>query len=170
MRDHAEARAAMTDILQNSTSSLASQEAARNLKFEREDWSLFRTVEGLQQKAGVAKHKLSRLVVKELADNGLDSGAEVRVGKLPKGSYFVEDGGPGIDGAPEEIARLASSASPAQWSRPNCCGCRCEALSAMAYASLPALFSPPRARSSSSHTTSVLCFARSVTARRQSST
>jgi hypothetical protein len=104
--------AAMTGILQNSASSLASQEAPQNLKFEREDWSLFRTVEGLQQKAGVAKHKLSRLVVKELADNGLDSGAEVRVGKLPKGSYFVEDGGPGIDGAPEEIARLFSIARP----------------------------------------------------------
>jgi len=65
----------MTDILQNSASSLAGQEAPQNLKFEREDWSLFRTVEGLEQKAGVAKHKLSRLVVKELADNGLDSGA-----------------------------------------------------------------------------------------------
>ena len=106
MRDHAEARAAMTDILQNSASSLAGQEAPQNLKFEREDWSLFRTVEGLQQKAGVAKHKLSRLVLKELADNGLDSGAEVRVGKLPKGSYFVEDG------APQEIARLFSIARP----------------------------------------------------------
>ena len=102
----------MTDILQNSASSLASPEAPQNLKFEREDWSLFRTVEGLQQKAGVAKHKLSRLVVKELADNGLDSGAEVRVGRLPKGSYFIEDGGPGIDGAPEEIARLFSIARP----------------------------------------------------------
>ena len=105
----------MTGILQNSASSfasLASQEAPQNLKFEREDWSLFRTVEGLQQKAGVAKHKLSGLVVKELADNGLDSGAEVRVSKLPKGSYFVEDGGPGIDGAPEEIARLFSIARP----------------------------------------------------------
>ena len=112
MRDHAEARAAMTDILQNSASSLAGQEAPQNLKFEREDWSLFRTVEGLQQKAGVAKHKLSRLVMKELADNGLDSGTEVCVGKLPKGSYFVEDGGPGIDGAPQEIARLFSIARP----------------------------------------------------------
>ena len=112
MRDHAEARAAMTDILQNSASSLAGQEAPQNLKFEREDWSLFRTVEGLQQKAGVAKHKLSRLVMKELADNGLDSGTEVCVGKLPKGSYFVEDGGPGIEGAPQEIARLFSIARP----------------------------------------------------------
>jgi hypothetical protein len=46
------ARAAATDF-QKSTGSLASSEAPQNLKFEREDWSLYRTVEGLQQKAGV---------------------------------------------------------------------------------------------------------------------
>jgi hypothetical protein len=63
------------------------------LKFEREDWSLFRAVEGLQQKAGVAKGKLARLVLKELTDNGLDAGAKVRIGKLPEGSYYVEDDG-----------------------------------------------------------------------------
>jgi hypothetical protein len=34
---------------------LASSPPSQNLKFEREEWSLFRTVEGLQQKAGVAK-------------------------------------------------------------------------------------------------------------------
>jgi hypothetical protein len=83
------------------------------LKFEREDWSLFRTVEGLQQKAGVAKDKLRRLVLKELCDNGLDTDAPVRIGHLPgnKG-YYVEDGGRGIDGTPEEIARLFSIARP----------------------------------------------------------
>jgi hypothetical protein len=50
MRDHAKARAAMTDILQNSASSLADQEAPQNLKFEREDWSLFRTIEGSRER------------------------------------------------------------------------------------------------------------------------
>jgi hypothetical protein len=53
------------------------------LKFERADWSLFRTLEGLQQRAGVAKIELSRLVLKELTDNGLDENAEVRIGELP---------------------------------------------------------------------------------------
>jgi hypothetical protein len=67
--------------------------AAQNLKFEREDWSLFRTIEGLQQRAGVTETKLIRLVLKELADNGLDIGADVRVGELPDGRYFVEDDG-----------------------------------------------------------------------------
>jgi len=44
-----------------------------------------------------------------LADNGLDSGANVRVGKVD-GGYFVEDDGSGID--PEDVARLFSIARP----------------------------------------------------------
>jgi hypothetical protein len=43
--------------------------APQNLKFEREDWTVFRTVEGLQQKTGGAQDNLTRLVLKELADN-----------------------------------------------------------------------------------------------------
>jgi hypothetical protein len=52
---------------------------SQNLKFESEDWTSFRTVEGLQQKAGVAKDKLRRLVLKELTGNGLDEGGSVKV-------------------------------------------------------------------------------------------
>jgi hypothetical protein len=97
---------------QNSDDRLASLPATQNLKFERADWSLFRTVDGLQQRAGVTKDKLIRLVMKELADNGLDNGADVRVGALPRGGYFVEDDGTGIDGTPEDIARLFSINRP----------------------------------------------------------
>jgi hypothetical protein len=93
-------------------SRLAAGENQPNLKFEREDWSLFRTIEGLQQKAGVSKDKLSRLVLKELADNGLDTGARVSVDELPVGGYFVEDDGPGLDGEPKDIARLFSIRRP----------------------------------------------------------
>src|SRR5262249_29501030 len=89
---------AMTDF-QKSDAGLACQDAP---KFEREDWALFRTVEGLQQRAGVSKSLLSRLILKELADNGLDNGAEVTVQALPhRGSYLIEDDGTGIDGTPE---------------------------------------------------------------------
>jgi Topoisomerase 6 subunit A/Spo11, Toprim domain len=95
---------------QKSEAASATLPAPRNLKFEREDWSLFRTIEGLQQRAGVPKERLRRLVRKELADNGLDNGADVRVGKLPKGSYYVEDDGSGIE--PEEVASLFSIARP----------------------------------------------------------
>jgi hypothetical protein len=85
---------------------------SQNLKFEREDWALFRTLEGLEQKSGVPKNKLIRLVMKELADNALDEGGQVSVGPLPTGGYFVEDSGRGIDGSPTEVARLFSISRP----------------------------------------------------------
>src|ERR1700730_17578746 len=98
---------------QKSDDGLASSPAPGNLKFEREDWTAFRTVEGLQQKAGVPLDKLTRLVMKELADNGLDNNAEVSVGELPNGrGYYVEDAGSGIDGTPEQIAELFPIARP----------------------------------------------------------
>src|SRR5262249_15173236 len=101
--------AAAMGVFQKSEPALASQQAAEILKSQRPDWSLFRTVEGLQQRAGVPKSKLRRLVLKELADNGLDSGANVRVGKVD-GGYFVEDDGSGIE--PDDVARLFSIARP----------------------------------------------------------
>jgi DNA topoisomerase VI subunit B len=63
----------------------------------------------------VAKSKLPRLVLKELAENALDTGAKVKIGRLPEmedAGYFVEDAGPGIDGTPEDIARLFSLHRP----------------------------------------------------------
>jgi hypothetical protein len=97
---------------QKSPSELASSPVPPNLKFERADWALFRTVEGLQQKAGVPKNKLPQLVMKEITDNALDESGQVRVGTLPGGGYFVEDHGGGISGTPAEIARLFSIARP----------------------------------------------------------
>jgi hypothetical protein len=98
--------------IQNPAAALASSNARPNLKFEREDWSLYRTVEGLCQKAGVPKAKLVRLVLKELTDNGLDAGAGVDVGSLGDSGYYAADDGGGIDGMPEEIARLFSISRP----------------------------------------------------------
>jgi hypothetical protein len=106
----------MTRNFQNSTGALASLPATTNspnLKFEREDWTSFRTVEGLMQKAGVPKELLSRLVLKEITDNALDTGAKVEVGELSKRrGYFVEDTGNGIDGTPQQIAHLFSIHRP----------------------------------------------------------
>ena len=93
----------------NSKTDSSSQSNAQKLKFERADWTSFRTLEGLQQKAGVAQDKLIRLVLKELTDNGLDTGAEVTVGEYD-GGFFVEDEGPGLD--PDEVASLFSIARP----------------------------------------------------------
>lgn len=39
--------------LQDFTAMLASPKASQNLKFEHEDWTSFRTLNGLQRKAGV---------------------------------------------------------------------------------------------------------------------
>lgn len=91
---------------------LPTDQNPENFKFERADWTAFRTIEGLQQKAGVPAGKLRRLVLKELADNALDAGAEVRVSNLDDGRYRIEDDGPGIDGEPEDVARLFSIGRP----------------------------------------------------------
>src|SRR6516165_3112571 len=91
-----------------------------NLKmFEREDWTLFRTVEGLQQKAGVPAKLLRRLVLKELGDNALDTGAEVKFGQIGRSldKYYVEDSGPGLEGTPEQIAELFSIRRPMRSSK-----------------------------------------------------
>jgi hypothetical protein len=75
-----------------------------NLKmFEREDWTLFRTVEGLQQKAGVPATRLRRLVLKELF--------------IDADTYFIEDDGAGLDGTPEQIAELLSIRRPMRSSK-----------------------------------------------------
>jgi hypothetical protein len=97
---------------QKSSSGLASSPAPENFKFEREDWSLFRTVEGLQQKAGVPATRLRRLVLKEITDNGLDAGAGTEVGQIDGHGFYVADNGSGLDGTPQEIAELFSIVRP----------------------------------------------------------
>jgi hypothetical protein len=84
----------------------------REFTFEREDWSLFRSLSTLSQKAGVPVHLLPKLVLKELADNALDVGGNVRVGPLEDGGWHVDDDGPGIAGDPAAIARLFSIRRP----------------------------------------------------------
>ena len=80
-------------------------------QFERQDWTLFRSVATLSQKAGVPANRLRRLVLKELTDNSLDAGGAVQVGRTDD-SYFVQDDGPGLDGTPEDIARKFSINRP----------------------------------------------------------
>src|SRR5262249_43827681 len=86
---------------------------------EREDWALFRSVEGLQQKAGVPEERLRRLVMKEIADNALDAGARMTWGFVLdcEDLHFIDDNGPGLDGTPEEIASLFSIRRPMRSSK-----------------------------------------------------
>lgn len=64
--------------------------------FQREDWTLFRNMETLPQKAGVPKSKLAMLVCKELADNALDVCGQCDIG-FADGFFYVKDQGPGLD-------------------------------------------------------------------------
>ncbi|MEF2548907.1 ATP-binding protein [Aurantimonas sp. E1-2-R+4] len=82
-----------------------------DLQFERPDWTMFRSVSTLAQKAGVPTHLLRRLVIKELVDNALDAGASASV-RVEDGVYIVDDDGPGIEGEPADIARLFSIDRP----------------------------------------------------------
>jgi hypothetical protein len=95
---------------ENPEADLTSSADAQNLKFERADWTSFRSIEGLQQKAGVAQGRLRRLVLKELTDNALDTGTRVNVGEIARRGYFIEDLGPGLD--PNQVAHLFSINRP----------------------------------------------------------
>jgi hypothetical protein len=85
--------------------------------FEREEWTLFRTLATLSQKAGVPLERMPGLVAKELVDNALDAGAECRVDFLKGNGFWVEDNGEGIDGTDDEIAGLFSIRRPLRSSK-----------------------------------------------------
>jgi hypothetical protein len=85
--------------------------------YERDDWTLFRSLETLGQQAGVPTSQLVAVVVKELVDNALDCGSTCKFGTLPDNGIFVEDDGDGIDGTDEAIAQLFSIARPLKSSK-----------------------------------------------------
>jgi hypothetical protein len=77
--------------------------------FERQDWELFRTVDGLSHKAGVPRQRLAALVAKELVDNALDESGACKISTIPNG-FLVTNKGPGID--PTQVADLFSIKRP----------------------------------------------------------
>ena len=79
--------------------------------FSRDDWTLFRNINTLGQKAGVPRDRLAALVLKELVDNALDAGAKVTAEELD-GAFLISDDGPGIPGTDEEVAGLFSIRRP----------------------------------------------------------
>lgn len=90
--------------------------------FTRADWTQFRDFSRISAMAGVARKLLPQVVAKELADNAMDAGGDVRFGHMASApgevTFYVEDDGPGFDGSDEEIAdhfsirrELASSKS-----------------------------------------------------------
>src|SRR3982751_5993524 len=95
----------LADPSDRSSRSPADAKSAEFQIAERADWTLFRSLNTLPQQAGVPLNQMRRLVLKELADNGLDVSAVVDVWRTPDGVYVVRDRGPGISDDPAEIAR-----------------------------------------------------------------
>jgi hypothetical protein len=82
--------------------------------FERHDWTLFRQLSTLGQRAGVPVSKIAAVVAKELADNALDvaSSGVCRAGLFSPNGIYVDDDGPGIDGDDDQVASLFSISRP----------------------------------------------------------
>jgi hypothetical protein len=80
--------------------------------FKRADWTLYRSLSTLGQKAGVAAREIPKLVAKELVDNALDAGGRCRVGFLGDNGFWVEGDGDGIQGSDDQIATLFSIRRP----------------------------------------------------------
>jgi hypothetical protein len=81
--------------------------------FVRDDWTVFRNLATLPQKAGLPVHLLRRLVVKELVDNALDATGGKQCELRKEGnSYSVKDWGPGIPGGADFICNLFSIRRP----------------------------------------------------------
>lgn len=80
---------------------------------KRDDWTMFANINTLPQKAGVSKNEILKLVAKELTDNALDTGANVR-GGIIKGcsGFYIQDDGAGIPGNDDQLAELFSINRP----------------------------------------------------------
>lgn len=84
--------------------------------FQRSDWTLFRSLDTLGQRAGVPRERLGAIVAKELVDNALDAGsADVSIERFKEdgvAGFRVKDDGEGIPGTDEQIAAMFSIARP----------------------------------------------------------
>lgn len=79
--------------------------------FEREEWTLFRSLSTIGQKAGVPLTRLAAIVAKELVDNALDPHSHATVENTPYG-IVVTDDGPGISPDAHYISHLFSIKRP----------------------------------------------------------
>jgi hypothetical protein len=83
---------------------------------EREEWTAFRSLQGLCRKAGVPEDELARTVVKELVDNSLDAAGDCEI-SLTNGFVVIKDSGPGIPGDEAALASLFSLNRPQRSSK-----------------------------------------------------
>ncbi len=84
--------------------------------FVQPDWQLFTNINTLPQQAGVSRNLLSRLVAKELTDNALDAGAQVKIEHQQDEAFRdcirVRDFGDGIPGDDAQVAGFFSIKRP----------------------------------------------------------
>jgi len=80
--------------------------------YESDDWTFFRTLDGIGQKAGIPLKLLPKLVSKELVDNALDATGACSVGFLGGAGFYVEDDGDGIPGDDARVALMFSFRRP----------------------------------------------------------
>lgn len=78
--------------------------------WETADWQVFLEPASLPQKAGCQPHRIRALVLRELADNALDTGAEVTITRNAANTWTIADDGPGLD--PADVPRLFSVNRP----------------------------------------------------------
>jgi hypothetical protein len=79
--------------------------------FVREDWTLFRSLGTLGEKAGVSVHRIADLVAKEVADNALDEAGSCHIEVCGNG-FKIRDHGRGIPGDDDAVASLFSINRP----------------------------------------------------------
>lgn len=80
--------------------------------FRRDDWTLFRNLQTIGQRAGVPVAKIPAVVIKELADNALDAAGDCSHSWTQDGWIIVANPGAGLPGTDEDIASLFSVARP----------------------------------------------------------
>ena len=57
--------------------------------FVRHDWTLFRNIQTIGQKAGGSADRIPRLVAKELVDNALDAGGQCTYDRLDDNGFWT---------------------------------------------------------------------------------
>jgi len=90
--------------------------------FEHADWTLFRNLETLGQKAGVAKIELPELVAKELADNACDAAGTCKWGCFPPAACMLKTKVMHYRAVPKESADC--SPSTVRFAAASWFGCR----------------------------------------------
>ena len=97
--------------------------------YERDDWTLFRTLQGLAQKAGVSETSFAALYSKRSPTMASTLQGDAALAPCPMAAAIsLRTSGAGLMVRPKTLR--GCSQSIAHWCRPSCCGSRREVHSA----------------------------------------